>query len=452
MDIVAVSMVKNEADIIEAFVRHTLTHARHLIVHDDGSSDGTNEILQSLADEGLPLRIMREQFFGKPQSRIMTRLMGEYAVERYRAEWVMPLDADEFVANNNGNLPIDEDMGADNPIAVPWRSYVPHDEDDISQVNPAMRMQYRLEEGCQGINVLVPRSLACLPGAELLQGNHQFAINGQPLTPAPARSAYLAHFPVRSPGQYLAKIAISTLQYRCEPARGANLGLHYRKPFELLKDNPHSFTESYAQAARSYLRLPCERINPTLVHAPFPYRGGPLRYTKPVDDSIRGWRAVLKFAEELAMKYGVLSASVTDDARSVLANTTSLVGKMWDHVNGRHNEIAELQRQLVEKENVIQQLKARIDITPLQQQLVEKENVIQQLKARVDSPHDLMLLQRQLVEKGNVIQQLKEHVLQQEKSLQQNAIGPVSRMLRWFGSAWNSIVPQKNNRFISRRR
>ncbi|MDD6127049.1 MAG: glycosyltransferase family 2 protein [Veillonellaceae bacterium] len=55
--IVAISMVKNEMDIIESFVRHTLGFADLLIVADHKSTDRTREILESLQAEGLPLII-----------------------------------------------------------------------------------------------------------------------------------------------------------------------------------------------------------------------------------------------------------------------------------------------------------------------------------------------------------------------------------------------------------
>jgi hypothetical protein len=41
MRLVAVSVVKNEADIIEAFVRHTRAWVDHHLIFDHDSTDGT---------------------------------------------------------------------------------------------------------------------------------------------------------------------------------------------------------------------------------------------------------------------------------------------------------------------------------------------------------------------------------------------------------------------------
>ena len=53
------TVVKNEADVIEASVRHNLRFLDRLIVLDDGSVDDTRDILAKLRKE-LPNLIVRE--------------------------------------------------------------------------------------------------------------------------------------------------------------------------------------------------------------------------------------------------------------------------------------------------------------------------------------------------------------------------------------------------------
>ncbi len=70
MRLFGVAMVRNEADVIEAFVRHNLTMLDGLVVIDHGSLDGTAGILAKLKGEGLPLHVVRAERHGTYKSVI----------------------------------------------------------------------------------------------------------------------------------------------------------------------------------------------------------------------------------------------------------------------------------------------------------------------------------------------------------------------------------------------
>ena len=127
---VAITCVKNEIDIVEAFVRHTLALVDHLVVLDNGSHDGTLDVLQALAKEGLPLEIVEDDSPGQYQPQRMTRLMHEYAVARHAADWVFPLDGDEFLAVGDRSALIPEGAGTDRPLLV-----------TLAHVRPGQRRQ-----------------------------------------------------------------------------------------------------------------------------------------------------------------------------------------------------------------------------------------------------------------------------------------------------------------------
>src|SRR5882724_5337441 len=106
MRLVAVSIVKNEADIIEPFVRHTLAWVDHHLVFDHDSTDGTREILGALQREGLPVTLYTDDALGNLQqarSNFLTRL----AAQQYSADWIMPLDADEILAGPGGRATLE---------------------------------------------------------------------------------------------------------------------------------------------------------------------------------------------------------------------------------------------------------------------------------------------------------------------------------------------------------
>ncbi|MFO1281920.1 MAG: glycosyltransferase family 2 protein [Burkholderiales bacterium] len=91
-----VSMMRNEEDIVEAFVRHNLAILDGLLVVDHNSTDATSAILASLCAERLPLVVMRNDSPGYLQAEVTTTAARQ-VFARTPADFVFPLDADEFL-------------------------------------------------------------------------------------------------------------------------------------------------------------------------------------------------------------------------------------------------------------------------------------------------------------------------------------------------------------------
>jgi hypothetical protein len=103
MQTVSLSMVKNEEDIIEAFVRYNLKSVDHMFIADNLSTDGTMDILQALKAEGLPLTITTDDDQALKQNEKMTA-MYRSAYRHHAFDYVFLLDADEFLEVNREEM------------------------------------------------------------------------------------------------------------------------------------------------------------------------------------------------------------------------------------------------------------------------------------------------------------------------------------------------------------
>src|SRR5271165_1826568 len=96
-NLLGISVIKNEQDIVEPFVRHNLRFLDRLIVLDNGSVDNTAEILRHLQNEFPSLVVEHDDQFGHAQQQRMNQLLQE-GQNKYRPDFAIPLDADEFLA------------------------------------------------------------------------------------------------------------------------------------------------------------------------------------------------------------------------------------------------------------------------------------------------------------------------------------------------------------------
>jgi hypothetical protein len=94
MLIYSISMIRNEADIIRLNVLYHLSLGiDRILIVDNGSTDGTDEVLQQLSTQYAEVRCSRDDGSFLP-SRVMTSLARQ--AFRDGADWVVPIDADEF--------------------------------------------------------------------------------------------------------------------------------------------------------------------------------------------------------------------------------------------------------------------------------------------------------------------------------------------------------------------
>ena len=145
MKLCSVVMVANESDIIEAFARHTLAFTDHLHIAFHNSYDTTRDIVERLVDEGLS--ISHEQIDGPAfrRERLGSELIRK-AASRNRFDYILPLDADEFIATASRDV-LEAELAAapaEGALSIAWLTYVPTGDDDAADPNPVTRIRHRL--------------------------------------------------------------------------------------------------------------------------------------------------------------------------------------------------------------------------------------------------------------------------------------------------------------------
>lgn len=335
MRVVAIATVRNEIDIVEAWVRHTAALADFVVVTDNGSTDGTLEILRELVKEGLPLEVVEDPSLGYHQAERMTRLYREFAWGRFRADWVLALDGDEFVLPSQNGTIIPDEVCAGRPLATALIEYIPNDGEVQAEINPVLRIRRRACANSRAARkVFVPGSCAADAECTIAPGNHHLLHRGQPVMAVAASRPLLAHFPVRSPGQYLSKNATISLQLLGTPNHAPSWGLHNHAPFALLKQDPEAFCRNYR--ALAFNRDPARPFD--TIDEPIDYRGGPLKYTPQIGDVTRGWLSVLHLAESFARRCGeppALAAPAAEMLHRLAEETRERLQQSWTWRVGR---------------------------------------------------------------------------------------------------------------------
>jgi glycosyltransferase involved in cell wall biosynthesis len=279
MKLIATTRVKNELEIIEAFVRHHAQHFDKLIVLDDGSSDGTYQILHQLQSVYSDLVVLHQPTIGYMQNRHMTLLL-RMAVDKFGADWIAPLDADEFIEPAEG-LMLTQVLAGRQPAvySLGWSNFVwSADLEKSDQRNPVLRQRFCLPTRSDHTKLLVHAEFVSAT-AELTLGNHLLVDNGRPLRTQPLDCVRLCHYPIRSIAQYASKISIGYLQHMATPDRSPGDLFHYTKPFqELVELGLHRISERMKQDSLCYAVKEAEKARAAglTIEAPLNYLGGPL--------------------------------------------------------------------------------------------------------------------------------------------------------------------------------
>jgi glycosyl transferase family 2 len=266
MRLFGVAMVRNEADIVEASVRHNLSVLDGLVVIDHGSIDGTSEILASLHSEGLALQVATDRTPGFFQAERIT-IAAREILACEGADFVFPIDADEFIKIESRRR-LEEalaDVPHDAHALVRWLTYVPDFMDSENErIGPA-HLRWRLKEERHGTRKSVIGRSFLRPTQHLVSGSHLVDDPTGDRPPPHVRldpeAIALAHCPVRSAQQLQRKIIVGYLAHLATLPRNDQQAFHWRDLYEEYRAGRTVDAARLKQIASNY-SLPRSRWQP----------------------------------------------------------------------------------------------------------------------------------------------------------------------------------------------
>ena len=251
MAVVGVARVKDECDIIGSTVAHMLTQVDAVIVEDNGSTDGTLDILAELDVE-----VLHDPTVGYYQSAAMSRL-ARHAAAAHGAGIVVPFDADEWWYSPFGRI---GDVLADFPQAsIFTASLYDHVATgyDPAEGDPVARIGWRRREATP-----LPK-VACRPLAQVTihQGNH-----GADYGPTQDNLLVVRHFPYRSVEQFVSKVRNGAAAYAATDLP-EDVGAHWRQYGALLDARG---PDAIADVFRAWFWTAAPDQDPSLIFDPAP--------------------------------------------------------------------------------------------------------------------------------------------------------------------------------------
>lgn len=236
--LVAVAVIGNEADIVDAWLDHHLPLLDALLVVSHGSRDGTRERIAARASAGAPILLMDARAEAFRQSAILTQVVHMRAPQ-VRPDWIFALDADEFLVTES-RAALDAELARvprGMTAHLRWRTYLPPRPGEDPLLERATRRL--VEEPGNQPKVAFPAAMGMQPQVQLCEGNHWLAnMAGGRMALVRAQSletAWLAHLPVRSAAQIAAKVQQGERAIRPVRAPGASTAWHWAMLSEQLE-------------------------------------------------------------------------------------------------------------------------------------------------------------------------------------------------------------------------
>lgn len=178
MKIVSFTMVNNESEIIESFVRYNYNFVDEMVIIDNGCTDSTIKIIRKLIEEGFKITVYDESLEAYNQYQLDNKYLNKIIDENH-PDLIIPLDADEFLTGEDNPREILESLPLNSIYYVTWRWYVMTKNDDQKEGFIPKKMQYCLthsawnySDGTSVTKTIIPATYYKKMNLTLSMGHH----------------------------------------------------------------------------------------------------------------------------------------------------------------------------------------------------------------------------------------------------------------------------------------
>ena len=301
--IYSISMVKDEEDIIESFIRFNSLIIDKFFILDNGSTDNTNGILNLLKKEGFDIEILSDtdtEFnLMYKTNELLHRILREYE----QADFIIPLDADEFIIEKSGGNAkhIISCLEQNKVYYYEWLSFVPSSAQMLKEAFVPARMDtVRVAEKEQK-KIIIPCSIIN-DSFIIKNGSHDYFCDSE-YEHEYIPSLKLAHYPIRSIEQYTVKSILGYINRIKSTAYTKGISRHIEHSFSSFKSGVRPNLKLLKREAKYYCLYDTKQ-KIKLSKFKFPYSYINMRYVEM--GKIEPQNRILSAVESLANDYRLL--------------------------------------------------------------------------------------------------------------------------------------------------
>lgn len=198
-EVVSFTMIKNEEDVVENFVRHTLTYVDKMFFLLNYSTDRTLKILKELDNEFEGKIFLKQDNSNSFDQGDKTTKEYREIIKKFQPDVFLLLDTDEFLNGSSEYLKREIDT-TKSVFKIKRYDYV-YDKDPEDYFNPIKEMTERKSDELTPKSIIISKN-SVSPSLKIGDGNHNVRLKGKVVNDGTLSEIYISHFPIRSIQQF----------------------------------------------------------------------------------------------------------------------------------------------------------------------------------------------------------------------------------------------------------